>query len=95
MATCTKETGKCPICNNQIVQLPSLVVAMTGKIGFYCDNCCISFEKFPTCNGEIEKVWKDGKEIDCACQKCGKHYGKGYLDGLKLHDSLIGANIRF
>lgn len=95
MTTCTQETGKCPICGNKLKLFPLVVAAMSGINGPYCEICKISFEQFPICGGEIKKVWKGGKEVDCVCQKCDKHYGKGYLNSLKIQNSLIGGNVKF
>lgn len=107
MMTCTKETGKCPVCNGLLengvlfwktgrTKETHLCIPGVGcELGLVCHPCQIKFEKSPTCDGEIKKVWQNGKLVDCVCQRCGKSYGGSYLDGLKIHDSLIGANIRF
>lgn len=41
-------------------------------------------EDLVQCDGEIEKIWKDGIEINCKCGKCGKYFGKGYIDREKF-----------
>ena len=100
MATCTKETGICPICKGLLEngvlfwktggrtkQNHLCIPGLGCELGLVCLPCHIKFEKFPTCDGKIEKVWADGKEVDCVCQKCGKSYGRGYLAREKFLES--------
>lgn len=38
------------------------------------------------CEGEIKKVWENRVEIDCRCDKCGKSFGKGFVDREKFNE---------
>jgi len=76
----------CSLCGGDQIEEKQVKDSEVLAQTFECE-CGHIHHEAPVCGGEIEKIWRDGKVIDCVCESCGASYGASALDRERILES--------